>query len=168
MDIRLLVLDVDGVLTDGTIYYSAEGEQLKAFHVQDGLGIKLLKRAGIDVAVISGRGSLPLEKRLDDLGIYQRRFKCKDKVAALRDICDDVGCDFEHVAYMGDDLIDLQVMQAVAFAAAPPNAVQDVLDVAQFVTKRCGGHGAVRELCDHLAGLKGIRFADYYAPTSKD
>ncbi len=168
MDIRLLVLDVDGVLTDGTILYSAEGEELKAFNVQDGLGIKLLMRSGFEVAVISGRGSAPLERRLDDLGIYHRRFKCKDKVAALEDICDEVGCMFDQVAFMGDDLIDLKVMRAVRFAVAPPNAVPEVLEAAHHVTERLGGHGAVRELCDYLAALKGIRFADYYVTPEED
>ncbi|NVJ69943.1 MAG: HAD-IIIA family hydrolase [Alphaproteobacteria bacterium] len=168
MGVRLLALDVDGVLTDGTILYTPEGEQIKAFNVQDGLGIKLLMRAGYEVAVISGRGSAPLEKRLDDLGIHHRRFKCKDKVAALQDICEDIGCGIEDAAFMGDDLIDLRVMSAAAYAIAPPNAVPEVRAIADYITERAGGFGAVREACEHIAALDDVRFVDFFTLDAED
>ena len=114
MDIKLLALDVDGVLTDGTILYTSNGEDIKAFHAHDGLGLKLLNKLGVEIAVISGRQSAPLTKRLDDLGIYHRRLNCKDKVAALEDICDELGITLKGVAFMGDDLVDLAAMQASA------------------------------------------------------
>ena len=149
MSIRLLVLDVDGVMTDGTILYTAEGEEIKAFNAQDGLGLKLLRKAGVDIAVISGRESAPLVRRLDDLGIFHRQLKCADKVAALNGICADVGCDPEEVALM-----------AVGYALAPANAVDDVKAIANHVTTRNGGQGAVREACEHIATMLGTSLAD--------
>jgi 3-deoxy-D-manno-octulosonate 8-phosphate phosphatase (KDO 8-P phosphatase) len=151
MSVRLFALDVDGVLTDGKVFYTANGEELKAFHTQDGLGLKLLQKLGVELAVISGRESAPLSKRLDDLGIYHRRLKCKDKVPALKDICDELGITLKDVAFMGDDLIDLEAMEACAYAIAPANAVDSVRVVADLVTKKSGGEGAVREACEHLA-----------------
>ena len=156
MGVKLFALDVDGVLTDGTLFYTVNGEELKAFHAQDGLGLVLLQKLGVHLAVISGRKSAPLEKRLDDLGIRRRRLKCKDKVAALEDICDELGFGLVDVAFMGDDLIDLEAMEAVGLAVAPANAVEPVRVVADFVTKREGGHGAVREACEYLALRMGL------------
>lgn len=160
MSIRLLVLDVDGVMTDGTILYTAEGEEMKAFNAQDGLGLKLLGKAGVEIAVISGRESAPLVRRLDDLGIFHRHLKCADKVAALTSICADVGCGPEDAAFMGDDLIDLKAMMAAGYALAPANAVDDVKAVANHVTTRAGGQGAVREACEHIAATLDISLAD--------
>jgi 3-deoxy-D-manno-octulosonate 8-phosphate phosphatase (KDO 8-P phosphatase) len=151
MSVRLFVLDVDGVMTDGTILYTADGETIKPFHAQDGLGLALLMKLGVSVAVISGRTSKPLERRLDDLGIRHRRLKCKNKVVALEDICADLGLTLGDVAFMGDDLIDLEAMEASAYSIAPANAVEPVRVVADLVTKKEGGHGAVREACEHLA-----------------
>ena len=157
--IRLLALDVDGVLTDGTLHYGADGEVLKVFHVEDGLGLKLLHRLGIEVAVISGRSSPALAARLDDLGIRRRRLGVSDKVAALRDICDDDGWTLDETAFMGDDLVDLAAMRAAGYAIAPANAVADVRLVADFVTRRSGGQGAVRDACAHLAERAGTTLA---------
>ena len=155
MTIRLLVLDVDGVLTDGSIHYTADGEQLKVFHAHDGLGLKLLHKLGVELAVISGRTSLPLERRLDDLGITRRQLKCANKVAALEDMCLDLGITTKEVAFMGDDLVDLGAMKICGYAIAPANAVDAVKAVAAHITKREGGHGAVREACEHLAARMG-------------
>ncbi len=160
MDIKLLALDVDGVMTDGTILYTEKGEEIKAFNAQDGLGIKYLRKAGIEVAVISGRQSKPLERRLIDLGVRRMRLKCKDKTTALSDICDDMGVNLADCAFMGDDLIDLDVMERAGYAMAPANAVDAVKAVADWVSDRCGGQGAVRAACEHLAEKKGIKFVD--------
>jgi len=151
MNVRLFVLDVDGVMTDGRLVYSAAGEVLKTFHAQDGLGLVLLKKLGIELAVISGRGSASLEKRLEELGIVHHRFRCNDKVMAVEDICNDLGIEMQEVAFMGDDLIDLMAMEAVGLALAPVNAVEQVRLVADYITKKEGGHGAVREACEYLA-----------------
>lgn len=151
MGVRLLALDVDGVLTDGSLYYTANGEELKAFHAQDGLGLVLLQKLGVEIAVVSGRDSAPLNKRLDDLGIHHRRLKCSNKVAALEDICDELKITLADVAFMGDDLIDLAAMEAVGFSLAPANAVESARLIADHVTKKSGGQGAVREACELLA-----------------
>ncbi|MFC3051673.1 KdsC family phosphatase [Kordiimonas pumila] len=156
MTIKLLALDVDGVLTDGTLYYTAAGEEMKAFNAQDGMGMKLLSRLGVQVAVISGRKSAALERRLDDLGVYHRRLACGDKIKGLEDICADMGVTLAEVAFMGDDLNDLPVMQVCGYKIAPVNAVTAVIKSADFVTARDGGRGAVREACDHLAGQLGL------------
>lgn len=165
--VKLLALDVDGVLTDGTLYYTADGEEMKAFNAQDGLGMKLLSKVGVELAVISGRKSAALERRLKDLGIYHVRLKCTDKVAALEDICADTGADLASTAFMGDDLIDLAAMKACGYAIAPANAVGAVQDVADFVTGREGGAGAVREACEHLAELLGTSLTDMAISTQK-
>lgn len=157
--VKLFALDVDGVLTDGTLHYSADGEVLKIFHVEDGLGLKLLAKLGIEVAVISGRQSAALERRLDDLGIRRRRLKASDKVAALNDICADTGLTLSDCAFMGDDLVDLAVMKAVKLAIAPANAVPEVKAIAHHITWRSGGQGAARDACEHLAGLAGTSLA---------
>jgi len=158
--IKLLALDVDGVLTDGTLLYTAAGEEVKAFHAQDGLGMKLLTKLGVELAVISGRKSAPLERRLDDLGIYHRRLKCADKVSALVDICDDLEITLSEVAFMGDDLIDLSAMEASGYSIAPENAVESVKEIADHVTTRSGGQGAVREACEHVAKHMGTSLSD--------
>lgn len=151
MSVKLLALDVDGVMTDGTLYYAASGEALKAFNAQDGLGLVLLMKLGVEIAVISGRDSVPLTKRLDDLGVQHRRLGCKDKVTGLKEICADLGITLKEAAFMGDDLIDLEVMEAASFSIAPANAVESVRLVADHITQKEGGRGAVREACELLA-----------------
>ncbi|PCI59475.1 MAG: 3-deoxy-D-manno-octulosonate 8-phosphate phosphatase [Kordiimonadales bacterium] len=151
MSVRLFALDVDGVLTDGTIFYGAGGEELKAFNAHDGLGLTLLQKLGVEIAVISGRSSAPLVRRLEDLGIRHQRLACKDKVAALEDICADIGLTLADTVFMGDDLIDLAAMEACSYAIAPANAVDAVRMAADMVCKKSGGQGAVREACENLA-----------------
>lgn len=165
MSIRLLALDVDGVMTDGTILYTERGEEMKAFNTHDGLGMKCLRKAGVEIVVISGRHSKPLERRLDDLGIRRRRLKCDDKTAALSDICDELGISLDECAFMGDDLIDMDVMRRVGCALAPANAVQDVKSIAEWVAVKEGGRGAVREACDYIAAKLGVKLADLVNPT---
>jgi 3-deoxy-D-manno-octulosonate 8-phosphate phosphatase (KDO 8-P phosphatase) len=163
-NIKVLALDVDGVMTDGTILYTENGEEIKAFNVYDGLGIKYLQKSGVDVAVISGRASKPLDRRLLDLGIRQMRFKCSDKAIALADICEDLGCEMQDCAFMGDDWIDLDVMRKVGYSMAPPNAVAEVRAIADWISIRAGGFGAVREACEHIAEKNGVRLIDIADP----
>lgn len=152
--IRLLGLDVDGVLTDGRLWYGAHGELIKAFHVHDGLGLKRILAAGIEVVVISARSSAMVERRLDDLGIATRVQGCTDKGAALRTVIAERGLSAAAVAYMGDDLPDLAAYAVAGTRIAPSNATQPVLDAADWVTSRRGGEGAVREVCEALLAAR--------------
>ncbi len=165
MVIKALILDVDGVLTDGRLIYGPEGELLKVFHAHDGLGIKLLMAAGIFVAVISGRKSSALEQRLDDLGIDHKVLNCRDKVTALSDLSNKLNLTLAEIAFMGDDLIDLAAMRVAGYALAPSNAVTDVKKIADYVTDTSGGQGAVREACEHILNLKGKTLASYFEPS---
>jgi len=167
MIIKLLALDVDGVMTDGSILYTEQGEEMKAFHTHDGLGMKCLRKAGVEIVVISGRKSKPLERRLDDLGIRRRRLKCADKTSALNDICDELGLELADCAFMGDDWIDMDVMRRVGYAMAPSNAASEVKEIAHWISDKQGGQGAVREACDHIADKNGIKLADLVNPKEK-
>lgn len=156
MSVKLVAFDVDGVLTDGRIFYGPEGESLKVFHAHDGYGIKLLQQAGFIVAVISGRESAPLRKRLSDLGVEHVELACKDKVAALRSFCATYSWSLADAAFMGDDLIDYPVMEQVGYRMAPSNAIREIKDISHFITEKSGGTGAVREAVEHLLSLRGI------------
>ena len=153
--IRVVFLDVDGVLTDGGLFFSAEGEVLKRFHTLDGHGLKMLQKAGITPAVVTGRDSAPLRLRLKQLGIEHARFGTEDKVPAAESILTELGLDWGQVAAMGDDWPDLPVLHRSHFACAPANAHDEVLHVADWVSVRHGGEGAVRELCDLLLAANG-------------
>ena len=154
--IKLLVLDVDGVLTDGQLYYGPEGEMVKAFNVKDGMGLALLVKAGVRVAVVSAKKSAPLKARLDDLGIRSRRLGASDKVTAIEDIMSEYGFDWETVAFMGDDLNDIAALEKAGLSAAPSDAVQAVKDRVDFITQKAGGQGAVRELVEKIAADQSI------------
>jgi 3-deoxy-D-manno-octulosonate 8-phosphate phosphatase (KDO 8-P phosphatase) len=147
-DIRLLVLDVDGVLTDGRLYFSSRGEELKCFHVRDGAGIVQLLRAGLQVAVISGRQSRAVEKRMAELGVTWVRQGVEDKLAALRELLDILGLGPQAVASIGDDVADLAVFEVARLAVAVADAHPSVKSRAHFITQSPGGKGAVREICD--------------------
>jgi 3-deoxy-D-manno-octulosonate 8-phosphate phosphatase (KDO 8-P phosphatase) len=153
--VRVVFLDVDGVLTDGGLYFSESGETLKRFHTLDGHGIKLLQRAGITPAVISGRDSAPLRQRLAALGVTHLRLGTEDKRPAAEAVLAELGLDWSAAAAMGDDWPDLPMMRRAALAVAPPAAQAEVLALAHFVTQRPGGAGAVRELCDLLLVASG-------------
>lgn len=155
-DVRLLVLDVDGVLTDGRLYFSARGEELKCFHVRDGYGVVQLMRAGVQVAVISGRQSRAVERRLSELGVTWIRQGVEDKLAALRELLDILGLGPQAVASMGDDAPDLPVFQVARLAIAVADAHPSLKSHAHFITQAAGGQGAVREACDLI--LEGQRF----------
>ena len=149
-NIRLLVLDIDGVLTDGKLYYDAEGECLKVFHVQDGHGIKSLIAHHINVAIITGRKSAINQTRTNELGIKHLIQGSEDKLADLQALLKRLQLHSNQVAFMGDDLPDLAAMQTVAIAFTVANARQIIKDHADYCTQATGGHGAVREVCDLL------------------
>ncbi len=153
--IRVLLLDVDGVLTDGGLYYGADGEVLKRFNTLDGHGLKLLMRAGIVPAVISGRDSPALRQRLDALGITQLRLGTEDKLPAAQAVLRALDADWTQAAAMGDDWPDLPLLRHAALACAPPNAHPELRAIAHHVTALPGGAGAVRELCDVLLAAGG-------------
>lgn len=146
--IRLVAFDVDGVFTDGRFYLSDDGIESKAFNTQDGFGIRQLLNAGIDVAVISGRQSGAVERRMAELGVAHVVQGCKDKVAALRKIADALGIGTEQCAYVGDDVPDLPLLNEVGFSIAVANAVSTVRERCDHTTSAGGGRGAVREVCE--------------------
>ena len=146
--IQLLVCDVDGVLSDGRIYMGNDGEELKTFHTHDGFGIKALLNAGIDVAVITGRSSNIVQRRMQALGVQHIYQGQGDKLPAFEDLLDKLGLTAAQTAYVGDDVIDLPVMQNAALGIAVANAHPLVLQKADWTTRTRGGYGAVREVCD--------------------
>lgn len=148
--IRLLILDVDGVLTDGKFYLTADGQEQKCFHAQDGLGIKQCMRAGIDVAIISGRNSDAVTRRMQELGVKYVYQGIKDKAKILNQLLTELSISAEQVASVGDDLPDLAIMDKIGLPIAVNNAVNAVKDSARWVSQRSGGEGAVREICDWI------------------
>jgi 3-deoxy-D-manno-octulosonate 8-phosphate phosphatase (KDO 8-P phosphatase) len=156
-EIALLVLDVDGVLTDGRLWYGPDGEQLKAFDVRDGHGIKQLVAAGVGVAVISGRRSPAVTARMRELGVGNVAQGVGDKARALAELLKRTAIDARRVACLVDDTPDLGLMAAVGLPAAVADAHPEVLAAAGHVTRAPGGRGAVREFCDWLLASRGAR-----------
>lgn len=152
--IRLVAFDVDGVFTDGRIYLSDKGIESKAFHTQDGYGIRQLLDAGIAVAVISGRKSGAVEKRMSELGVPHLVQGCGDKVAALDEIIAALNISAAECAYVGDDIPDLPVLDHVGFAIAVANAVPALRQQCDYSTSARGGQGAVREVCELILGAQ--------------
>lgn len=151
MDIRLLLMDCDGVLTDGRLYFSARGEDMKVFDVRDGQGIVSWHKAGFRSGIISGRGSGDIiQRRADELGIEFVRVNSSDKVSDFEEIILSLGIGSENVAYIGDDIGDVELMKLVGFAVAVADAVEETKAAAAYVTKAKGGRGAVREVIDML------------------
>lgn len=154
--VRLLLLDVDGVLTDGGIIITGEGEEIKIFSVLDGMGIKLLQRAGVEVGILSGRFSPVMKHRSEELGIellYQGELA---KVPAFERILEEQGLREEEVAYMGDDWLDIPILKRVGLAIGVPNAWPPVNNYVHYITQKEGGKGAVREVCDLILTAKGL------------
>jgi len=154
--IRLLILDVDGVMTDGRIILDNNGNEYKAFHVRDGHGIKMLIRAGIRVAIITGRGSKVVAIRAKELGISDVFQRCRDKSGAYSSLLRRHGLTDEEVAYIGDDIVDLPVMARVGLPVAVADADPGIRRFCQLVTERAGGRGAVREVADLLLKAQGL------------
>lgn len=153
--VRLLLLDVDGVLSDGRIVYDAHGTEIKTFDVKDGHGIKMLQRAGIEVGIISGRSSRVVNVRAKELGIEILYQGISDKALPYAEIVKQLGLRDEEVAYIGDDIVDLPILHRVGFAVATADAVDDIRPYVHYVTNRCGGRGAVREVCDLILKARG-------------
>jgi len=153
--VTLLVLDCDGVMTDGGVFLLPDGAEVKRFDIQDGQGIVLWRRAGHRVAIVTGRGGGALERRVEELKIDFLVQKSADKLAAFRELIERLGVEPEEVAYAGDDLPDLPLMRRAGLAFAPPNAVEEVLLAAHVVTTRPGGYGAVREMINFMLKAQG-------------
>jgi 3-deoxy-D-manno-octulosonate 8-phosphate phosphatase (KDO 8-P phosphatase) len=153
--VRLVFLDVDGVLTDGGLYFTEHGETLKRFNSLDGQGLKYLMSAGIQPVIVTGRDSAPLRVRLQALGIQHAYYGVHDKMAVAQQALQSLKVGFEQAAAMGDDWPDLPIMQACALAAAPAQAHAEVLATAHWVSARRGGEGAVRDLCDVILASQG-------------
>jgi len=153
--VKVAFFDVDGVLTDGGVYLSDQGENLKRFNILDGLGLKLLQRAGITPVVITGRDSTPLRARLQALGVSNVHYGTEHKRAAAESTLRDLGLEWRQAAAIGDDWPDLPVLARCALACAPANAHPEVKARAHYVTGAVGGHGAAREFCDLLLVASG-------------
>lgn len=153
--IRLMIFDVDGILTDGSLHYGPEGEVIKTFNVLDGHGIKLLQQSGVATAIISARQSALVLRRASDLGITHVFQGVHDKRAAFEQLLDKTGIAPEACGFVGDDVIDLPVLLRVGFAASVPNGHPEVKSRVHFLTKAAGGAGAARELCDFILRAQG-------------
>jgi len=153
--IALMGFDVDGVLTDGTLYFSSQGDEIKAFSSLDGHGLKMLQQAGIEVAIISGRSSRALALRAGNLGVEELHMGVVDKRALLTGLAAQRGIDLAQTGYMGDDVVDLPVLLACGFSAAVADGHDEVLARVDYVATRGGGRGAVREVCDLILRAQG-------------
>lgn len=154
--IRLLVLDVDGVLTDGGLYYDSQGRVMKRFHVQDGLGIKVAQASGLEIAVITGLNHNAVEARCRELGITEYLAGNFEKVPLIEALRQKKGLGFDEIAFLGDDWVDAGVMRLVGLPMAVANAQPEVLSLAAWVSQKHGGHGAVREAIAFILDAKGL------------
>ncbi len=155
LSIKLAVFDVDGVMTDGRLYFGDDGQEFKAFHSLDGHGLKMLKQSGVALAIITGRTSQVVVHRARNLGIELLYQGVSDKSAAFREVLAQTGLDATQVAYMGDDVVDLPVMLHCGLAITVPEAPEIVVQSAHWVTTRTGGMGAVREACELIMRAQG-------------
>ncbi len=153
--LRMMIFDVDGVLTDGRLHFSVEGELMKSFHVHDGLGIQLLQKMGIATAIISARQTPIVIRRAADLGITHVYQGNHDKRITFRQLLNDTGIRAEQCGFMGDDIVDLPLFGKVGFAVSVPNAHPDASSRAHYITEKAGGMGAVREICDFILRAQG-------------
>lgn len=147
-DIRLVAFDVDGVFTDGRFLLSDDGVESKAFHTQDGVGIRQLLKSGLDVAVISGRKSAAVKLRMAELGVTHVILGVSDKTAAFDELTDQLGITAEQAVFVGDDIPDLPLLSKVGYSIAVANAVSAIREYCDYTTTASGGHGAVREVCE--------------------
>lgn len=153
--VRLAVFDVDGVLTDGRLYLSAAGEVFKAFHILDGLGLKMLRASGVELAILSGRKSDPVTARATEIGIKHVLQGVEDKLSIYRKLLRRLHLAEHETAFMGDDLPDLPVLRVCGLALSVPAAPELVRKQVHYVTERCGGHGAVREVAELIMRAQG-------------
>ena len=159
--IKLLVTDVDGVLTDGKIYMGSGGEQV-TFNVKDGLGAKILKSSGVTLAAISGRGSNYTEKRLRDVGFDYVYLNVKDKLSVLNNIQKETKLSWDQIAYVGDDLNDIECLKAAGVSFAPNDAASSVLKIVDHVTRLAGGYGCFREVCEYILSKEKINIDESF------
>lgn len=148
--IKLILLDVDGTLTDGGIYYGNNGEELKKFNAKDGYAIFNVQKLGIDVGIITGRKAFLLEKRANELGIKHLYQGVKDKPKILKEIIEKTELSIDEIAYIGDDLNDYHIMSLLKCTGAPNDAVQEIKEIASYITNRKGGEGSVREFIEYI------------------
>lgn len=153
--LKLMAFDVDGVLTDGALFYTDEGVEIKAFSTLDGVGLKMLQRAGIAVAIITGRRARCVELRMQNLGIDILYQGVADKLGALQQLLADQGVGADEVGYMGDDIVDARIMDACGFSAAPADGHERVKPYARLIASKNGGRGAVREVCEYILTAQG-------------
>ena len=153
--VRLMAFDIDGVMTDGRLYFSPAGDELKAFFSRDGLGLKMLAKSGVRLAIITGRDSPIVLRRADNLGVSLVRQGVEDKRAAMADLLRGEGLDFNQAGYMGDDVVDLAVMASCAFSATVPDCHRLIRQQADYVATARAGSGAVREVCEFLLQAQG-------------
>jgi 3-deoxy-D-manno-octulosonate 8-phosphate phosphatase (KDO 8-P phosphatase) len=153
--VKLLLLDVDGVLTDGRIIMDHKGREIKAFNVRDGHGLRLLREAGIEVAILTGRSSPVVQKRADDLGILWVRQGIHDKVGAYQEIARKMGITDDEACFIGDDLVDIPLLKRVGIPIVVADGAPEAKRFARYVTQSSGGKGAVREVCDLLLQTQG-------------
>lgn len=165
--IRLLVLDVDGVLTDGKLYFGPDGTEIKAFHTLDGHGMKVLQRSGVDIAIITGRNTDQTRRRAQALGVRHLIQGREDKYVALQELLQQYPTPLEQIAMMGDDWPDLTIMAQVGLSLTVPNAHPEVLQRAHWCSAHPGGEGAVREACDLLLMAQGNYMASLAAYTEQ-
>ena len=155
-EVKLLLLDVDGILTDGTIVYTDSGNEIKAFHTRDGLGIRLLQETGVEVGLITARQSEAVTRRAQDLGMKHVFQKTRNKLAVYEQLIKELDLQASEVGYMGDDWLDLPLLTRVGFSATVSDAVAEVRQIVHYTTKRKGGRGAVREVCNLILDAKGV------------
>jgi len=153
--VALMGFDVDGVLTDGSLYYGAQGDEIKVFSSLDGHGLKMLQQAGVEVAIISGRSSEALRLRAHNLGIGELHMGIEDKRGLMHGLAQARGIDMARTGYMGDDVVDLPILRACGFSATVADAHDEVKARVDFVASRGGGHGAVREVCELILRAQG-------------
>ena len=156
--IKLIAFDVDGVLTNGEIIYTESGEEIKAFNAKDGQGIAMLVKEGFITAIITARSTPIVERRAKDLGIAHVYQGAKNKILAMQELMEKYNLDFSQIAYVGDDLPDICILEKVALSCCPADAVSEVKNICKFVAKKNGGQGAVREVTDLI----------YYSNVKKD
>jgi len=162
--VRLIAFDVDGVMTDGGLYYSDSGEEFKRFNSLDGHGLKMLRASGVEVAIITGRASRCVEARAKNLGIGHVYQGVENKLEAMSDLLNKLKLTRDAAAYMGDDVVDLGVMRHVGLSISVPESPQLVREHSDYVTQRSGGHGAVREACELIMSAQGtldVQLAPY-------
>lgn len=163
--VRLMAFDVDGVLTDGSLWYGEHGEAVKRFNALDGHGLRLMREGGIAVALVTGREGPIVARRAADLGISLVMQGVRDKSQALAGLAQQQGYTLDQVGFMGDDILDLAALQRVGFAASVPDAPHYITQAAHWVASRNGGHGAARECCDLILAAQG-RLKHFFSPNA--